>query len=405
MSVWSSRNQAVLKSERPRLRASAAWSSIVCTLGVLACGGADKDTAASELGASGQTVESAAGRAGSTSAPKAGAQAAPAQSAGRAAAPSSNNPTAGTSATALPPASAGSTGSSTSSAGAGVGAAGSAGVQGQAAAGAAGTSVVAGSGATSPTAACDRACLTGISDAYLDALIAHDATQLKTAGQVRFTENGKPLQLTEGLWASARSIGDYRQDFAEVPAGQTAGFVSLQDERGDVLLAFRLKVVNAEVTEIETTVCRNGEASFFSPNALMRNPLFDEDIAADARLSREELIAIVDSYFAGIESSDGSKIPFSDSARRNENGVNTGSGTGLQNVAMFSYIETIERRYALVDVERGNALPWVLFQIPSSITGSRTLHLAEAFKVSDGKIQDVQAIMVNQPLGTPGGWE
>jgi hypothetical protein len=160
-----------------------------------------------------------------------------------------------------------------------------------------------------------------------------------------------------------------------------------------------------EVTEIETTVCRSGEATFFSPNALEHNPLFDEEIPADARITRDELIAIVDTYFEGIETSDGSAIPFSDTARRNENGSNTGSGTGLQNVAMFSYIETIDRRYVLVDVERGNALPWVMFQIPMGLTGSRTLHLAEAFKVSGGKIQDVQAIMVNQTLGTPSGWE
>jgi hypothetical protein len=253
---------------------------------------------------------------------------------------------------------------------------------------------------------CDRACLTGISDSYLKALIANDASQLATAAAVRFTENGKELQLTEGLWAVARELGSYRQDFAEAVAGQTAGFVSLQDDAGDVLLAFRLKVVNKEVTEIETTICRTGEATFFSPDALMHNAMYDEEIAADARKSRDELIAIVDSYFAGIESSDGSAIPFSTSARRNENGVTTGNGTGLKNVAMFSYIETIDRRYVLVDVERGAVLPWVLFQIPMGIGGSRTLHLAEAFKVNaGGEIDDVQAIMVNQPLGTPGGWE
>jgi hypothetical protein len=281
-------------------------------------------------------------------------------------------------------------------------AAGSAGADGAAGAGGASAGSVA---TAAPAADCDRACLTGFSDSYLDALTAKDASKLKTAAAVRFTENGKELKLTEGLWAVASELGPYRQDFAEVPAGQTAGFVSLQDDRGDVLLAFRLKVVNMEVTEIETTVCRSGEATFFSPNALEHNPLFDQEIPADARITRDELVAIVDSYFEGIETSDGSAIPFSDSARRNENGTNTGSGTGLQNVAMFSYIETIDRRYVLVDVERGNALPWVLFQIPMGLTGSRTLHLAEAFKVSDSKIQDVQAIMVNQPLGTPGGWE
>ncbi|MET0385406.1 MAG: hypothetical protein ABW321_05580 [Polyangiales bacterium] len=254
--------------------------------------------------------------------------------------------------------------------------------------------------------ACDRACLMAISDAYLDALVARDATKLATAPTVRFTENGKELALTEGLWAVAQRLGDYRQDFAEVPAGQTAGFVSLEDDAGDVLLAFRLKVVDQQVTEIETTVCRRGEATFFSPANLSRNPIFDEVSNKSPRATRDELIAVVDPYFKGIETSDGSAIKLESTARRNENGTNTGSGMGLQNVAMFSYIDTIERRYVLVDEERAVVLPWVLFQIPMGLGGSRTLHLAEAFKVSDnGNLADIQAIMVNQPLGTPGGWE
>jgi len=50
-------------------------------------------------------------------------------------------------------------------------------------------------------------------------------------------------------------------------------------------------------------------------------------------------------------------------------------------------------------------LPWILFQIPGGFGTPRTLHLAELFKVAGGKIMDIQAIMVNQPLGTPSGWE
>ncbi|MET0390724.1 MAG: hypothetical protein ABW321_32425 [Polyangiales bacterium] len=271
--------------------------------------------------------------------------------------------------------------------------------------GAASSAGAPGAGAPSPAAACDRACLTGFNESYLQALIANDASKLATAPTVKFTENGKLLSLSEGLWAVARSLGEYRQDFAEVSAGQTAGFVSLDDDRGDVLLAFRLKVEAQQVTEIETTVCRSGEATFFSPSALEHNPLYDQEVPADKRMPRDALIAIVDLYFKGIETSDGSGIPFADSARRNENGTTTGMGSALNNVAMFSYIEQIDRRYALVDEERGNVLPWVLFQIPMGLTGSRTLHLAELFKVEDDKIMDVQAIMVNQPLGTASGWE
>jgi hypothetical protein len=47
----------------------------------------------------------------------------------------------------------------------------------------------------------------------------------------------------------------------------------------------------------------------------------------------------------------------------------------------------------------------VLFEIPNGLSGSRTLHLAELFKVEDGEISRIHAIMVNQPLGTPSGWE
>lgn len=256
------------------------------------------------------------------------------------------------------------------------------------------------------SAGCDRACLTDFNTRYLEALVAHDASKLPTSPDVRFTENGKQLPLTEGLWGVAKSLRSYRQDFAEVPAGQTAGFVALDDDKGVVLLAFRLKVVSRKVTEIETTVCRQGQATFFSPNNLtMRDPIYDMEVEPAKRLPRERMIEIVDLYFQALESGDGSKIPFDASASRNENGAVTASGSRISSVAQFSYIEKVERRYMIVDEERGNVLPWVLFQIPMGLGGSRTLHLAELFKVSGGKIMKIHAIMVNQPFGTPSGWE
>ena len=261
-------------------------------------------------------------------------------------------------------------------------------------------------GGTAMGEPCDRACLTAINDAYLAALIAHDASKLKTAASVRFTENGKQLQLNEGLFAVAGTLRAFRQDFAEVAAGQTAGFAALDDSAGVVLLAFRMKVVAREVTELETLVVRQGQATFFSPASLsMRDPIYDMEVPAAARSPREKMIEVVDSYFKGIESGDGSAIPVDASAARNENGTVTARGSSIQNLAMFAYIEEVKRRYVLVDEERGVVLPLVLFEIPMGLGGSRTLHLAELFKVQDGKIMDILAIMVNQPLGTPSGWE
>jgi len=190
-----------------------------------------------------------------------------------------------------------------------------------------------------------------------------------------------------------------------MPAGQVAAFVGLSDTRGAVLLAVRLRVVERQITEVETIVARDGEATFFSPRGLTHDPIYDEPLSAADAAPRQELADVADLYFQGLSEGDGSGVPFDARASRNENGIVTASGSSLSNLRAFSYIDEIKRRYVLVDEERGVVLPFVLFEIPSGLTGSRTLHLAEVFKVAGGTIRQIHAIMVNQPLGTPSGWE
>lgn len=253
---------------------------------------------------------------------------------------------------------------------------------------------------------CDRACLIELTSAYLEALVARDAASLPLAPDARFTENGAELPLTAGLWAVASSLSGYRQDFAEVAAGQCASFVKLEDDEGAVLLAVRLAVVDRRITEIETIVARSGEATFFSPgNLTAADPIYDAELDPAQRRTREQLIATVDLYFEGLEAGDGSMVPFDSDASRTENGVVTASGPSISNLSAFSYIGEITRRYALVDDERGVVLPFALFEIPSSLSGSRTLHIAELFKVSGDQIMKIDAVMVNRPLGTSSGWE
>jgi hypothetical protein len=261
-------------------------------------------------------------------------------------------------------------------------------------------------GSDGDTQACERACLVQLNTDYLTALTARDASLLQTADNVRFTENGKDLPLTDGLWKVATSLRTYRQDFSESTNGQTGGFVVLNDDAGPVLLSFRMKVVDHQVTELETIVARQGEASFFTPDALtMNDPMYDTALEPSERSARMKMIEIVDTYFQGLDSGDGSTIPFDETASREENGSVTATGPTISNVSGFSYIEAITRRYLIVDEERGVAFANILFQIPMSSRGTRTLHLSELFKVKAGKIMKITAFMVNQPLGTPSGWE
>ncbi len=57
-------------------------------------------------------------------------------------------------------------------------------------------------GAVAP--ACDRACMTGLVDRYLAALVRHDPAGLPLNRDVKFTENSARLNVGhEGLWVAA----------------------------------------------------------------------------------------------------------------------------------------------------------------------------------------------------------
>lgn len=65
--------------------------------------------------------------------------------------------------------------------------------------------------AAASAADCDRACLKNVMTTYLNALVAHDASKVPIASNVRFTEDAKDLKVGEGFWKTATKIGDYRQ--------------------------------------------------------------------------------------------------------------------------------------------------------------------------------------------------
>ncbi len=63
--------------------------------------------------------------------------------------------------------------------------------------------------------ACDRACLYGFMDRYLDALVHKDPAKLPWAPHARFTENNVELSIGDGLWGTVTGLGDYKLKFAD----------------------------------------------------------------------------------------------------------------------------------------------------------------------------------------------
>src|SRR4029077_10615253 len=115
--------------------------------------------------------------------------------------------------------------------------------------------------------ACDRVCLDGFVDRYLDALAKHDASAVPLAPNARFTENGQRVAIGDALWRSMKSKGAYRLFVTDVDAGQVAFIGTVNEENADpakvtpALIALRLRVAGGQITEIEQAVIRNADAA------------------------------------------------------------------------------------------------------------------------------------------------
>lgn len=292
---------------------------------------------------------------------------------------------------------------------------------------------------------CDRACLNGIVDQYLAALVAHDPARLPLAKTVKFTEDGVRLKPGDGLWATASGLGTYKLYFDEPENGGVGAFAVIQENGTPALLALRLKVARRQITEIETLVARKQTTAFLNTNALTEpRSIFLETVPPADRPSRQEMIAIVNKYFEGIEQSSGDIVPFDKDCIRIENGIQTTNVTSASaaplpgasgfnllalgcreqfNTRIFSYIQTVSpRRFPIVDSERGLVLALVRFNHPATAQSvdvpgrgrvsmgrysqwPNSTAIAELFKVKDRKIREITAVIVTQAYKAPTGWE
>lgn len=291
--------------------------------------------------------------------------------------------------------------------------------------------------------ACDRACLTGIVDQYLNAMVANDSKQAPFAPNIKYTENAARLPLNEGLWFTAAGLTNYKVVLAD-PQGGAAAFIGVVTEHmppgqppRNTILALRLKIANRRITEAEAVVVRNVNARNMA-NLQTPRPGLLETLTPAQRRPRADLIEISNLYFDAIERSDGKVAPFDDNCNRLENGMRT-AGPPLPGVApangnptqrcadgmnsgVFQVITAIQpRRVLVVDEEKGLTFGVYMFQhkglteITMKDGGKRpapyfvglpvTMPMAEIFKIVNGDIREVEAVGVQIPYGLGPGWE
>lgn len=280
---------------------------------------------------------------------------------------------------------------------------------------------------------CDRACLTGLTQRYIDALARRDPSRLPFAAGVRFTENNVEMPVGEGLWATITGIPAPGMIVADTEMGTTAWFGHAQEHGKPVFLGVRLRVAGRRITEAETVVVRRTglPLPFGDVAKLVHNPSFNQPLKASERRPRERLRAVADSYFNTVELNDGQVFaPFHADCSRLENGISTAAATvpapgaatgGSGNAASIAAgceaqfklgIYRInkrvrERRFPIIDEERGIVVATGFFdhanwfdeyqltdgrKMKTALKWPNSISLLEAFKIVDGKIYAIETV-------------
>lgn len=299
----------------------------------------------------------------------------------------------------------------------------------------------AGAAPAAVAAACDEACLTGFVDRYLAAVEARDPSQAPLAPDVRFTENTRPLKVGDGFWATATKFGEYRNYFVDVETQQAGVFAVMSEHDIPGLFTLRIKVQDGRITEAETLVVRKQTMGrFLRTDATAPRPEWNKPVAQ--RLSRQELISIVNPYFDALATGDGDAVAFADNCTRIENGTQTagvkpqppapgqaapsfaprGCREGF-NAGATKYIQEVDpRRFLIVDEGRGLVFGMFMFRHPGTLLeyegkdGRRQKFIeaalnpmdvivAELFKVDGGKITEIEAQMLSLPYRSDTGWD
>jgi hypothetical protein len=283
---------------------------------------------------------------------------------------------------------------------------------------------------------CDRACLEGVMNQYLAAVVAHDPTKVPLSEDVKYTENYQVMKVGDGFWKTAAGLGNYKHYFADPEFGQVAFMGTMQEAGAALLLSLRLRIELGRITEIESVYFRPGGGG---PNNIAGmdkdgkiEDMWFKSIPPAQRLSRQQMISIADGYFTGLQKNDGKGIqgtgtyPFTADCHRIENGSPTTNVPKPANAApgaispfwfdcltqfkmgLYYVVQNIhDRRYPLVDAERGIVWAHVVFDqgtVNQGVLSDGTKHsypgfnrptsilVTEAFLIENGKIRRVEMI-------------
>jgi hypothetical protein len=303
----------------------------------------------------------------------------------------------------------------------------------------------------------------------LDAMIRNEPYGLPLATRVRYTENGIPVSLGEGLWKSLVGLREYGI-FLTDPANGQGAWVGTLDEFGlFAALVLRYRTEGGLITELEALIARpeieavvksqtaaGAEVELKGATYTMFVPplLANLDPAAFAqvdpallrkagRTSGADMRGAVDRYYQAFTARNGSLAPLAAGCRRRENGVAASGNPQGRSVDpekpefrlyasdcageldagfLARLVQLRERRTLLLDERQGLVLDLALLdnpgsavsvdipragrvKVPDSCLVPWTDMHAQLFRIDAGRIAHIEGFVRRVPYGQGSGWK
>jgi hypothetical protein len=248
---------------------------------------------------------------------------------------------------------------------------------------------------------CTRDLLSNTINAYFTALAAHSATALPLASTVKFTENGQVSPVgTAGMWTTAGMV-KYTQSALDTMQCESATEAVVPNGTMDIPYALRLRLVNQQITEIETIAVQPGGyvvsgQPFASDTAAIiasaNTVNWETPVPANQQNSYSEIADWMEKYFADFPAG---VCNTTSSCVRLENGggsFNCSAGASCQAGQPDGGNAVLPYHAILADTELGIGAGFDMFM------NDTDMHM---FKMIGGQVSAVHAVLTG---ATSTGW-
>lgn len=259
--------------------------------------------------------------------------------------------------------------------------------------------------------ACNKSCLSDITEQFLEAKITGNLNQLPLADDLRATSNGSVVELGQGeSWEPGITVVN-RHTFLDprtqsiVSFGTIAGgWPEVEGRRTWWHYAVRLTVdADGNIVEVEEHA-RSNQHPENVPRPFPEAALYGSVLPEDERVPAAEMIRVANTYLDGITYGDGADVLFGPDCQRSELGgyrtnqiIETWEGEsfnpGLPSSCRYRFTVREEqfrwrienRRFYIVDEPRG-VLVGIFQFYQHGDDGNPALTVPEAFKIVNGRI-------------------